>query len=66
MPDLMKPCEVPGCPFRECPGQRRCVQHGGVSRPDPPRGPGRAPLDDVRARCQAHRRDGGPCRQPAI
>lgn len=66
MPDLMQPCSVPGCPYRECPGQSVCVQHGGQPKPDPPRGPGHSPLDDVKARCTAHRRDGGPCRQPAI
>src|SRR4051812_44746861 len=66
MPDKMQTCSEPGCSFRECPGQGVCVQHGGLPRPDPPRGPGRAPLDDVRTRCSAHRRDGGACRQPAI
>src|SRR3954463_2572320 len=64
MPDLMQPCAVTGCPYREGPGQRVCVQHCGAVKERPRTS--LAPIDYVTRICSAHRRDGGPCRQPAI
>ncbi|MDP9472812.1 MAG: hypothetical protein M3Q71_19470, partial [Chloroflexota bacterium] len=64
MPDLMQPCREQPCPFREVPGQGVCVQHGGMIEERPRTG--LAPLDHVPRICSARRRDGGPCRQPAI
>ncbi len=64
MPDLMQPCRHQPCPYREVPSQGVCVQHGGVPKEQPRTG--LAPLDHVTRICSARRRDGGPCRQPAI
>ena len=64
MPDLMQPCREQPCAYREVPGQGVCVLHGGVVAEQPRTG--LAPIDHVHRICRAHRRDGGPCRQPAI
>jgi hypothetical protein len=64
VPNLQRRCAVEGCPYFEVPPyQRFCAMHGGVPKATT-HNPS-APIEHVR-RCHARRRDGSPCRQPAV